>query len=120
MNMILTHIGFWLMMACAVTLVLVNRRLGKRVERYDRLYHHCAEALADDMVYKLAVRTSITYPAQVEERTDGLTPCFVICRCVGDFTIEILHIGYNPLDPDDREYKRIHAEEVAEKLNERV
>lgn len=28
-------------------------------------------------------------------------------------------IEYNPNDPDDKEYKRIHAEEIAEILNEK-
>lgn len=32
---------------------------------------------------------------------------------------QIKAFSYDPSDPDDREYKRIHAEEVAEKLNEK-
>lgn len=32
----------------------------------------------------------------------------------------VKRIFYDPDDPDDREYKRIHAEEVAEILNEKV
>lgn len=106
------------MTACAITLAVLNRRLGKRVERFDILYHHFAKSLADEAAYKIALRTSTYTKAEVEERTDWM--CFAVCRKVDGYTFDLLVLYYDPFDPDDREYKRIHAEEVAEKLNERV
>ena len=45
--------------------------------------------------------------------------CFMVTFNTEDGSVSPLCYSYDPSDPDDREYKRIHAEEVAEKLNEK-
>ena len=45
--------------------------------------------------------------------------CFMVTFDTGDGSVSLFCYSYDPSDPDDREYKRIHAEEVAEKLNEK-
>lgn len=45
---------------------------------------------------------------------------FMVTFDTEDGSVSTFCYSYDPSDPDDREYKRIHAEEVAEKLNEKV
>lgn len=112
MNASFLHVMFWLMLGCTSVTLTANRYLSRRLRQ-------ATEKLREASAHEMAMIFSRTAPACVEERTDGLAPYFAVCREVFHEKIDLLYVYYEPLDPDDREYKRIHAEEVAEKLNER-
>lgn len=54
----------------------------------------------------------------MEERTEPI-PHFAVYRQGLTEKIDLLHIGYKTDDPDDREYKRIFAQERVDALNEK-
>lgn len=110
--------GFVLMSVAAVILLVINRRQYKILKTISQCHIEILEELTDAMIFKQAASISIFSEAYVEERPDVCR--FVVFRKVLDTKVEILYVNYNPADPDDRDYKRIHAEEVAEKLNEEV
>ncbi len=57
--------------------------------------------------------------AEASLREDCDNHCFMVTFNTEGGSVSPFCYSYNPCDPDDREYKRIHAEEVAEKLNEK-
>lgn len=114
--MTLYWISYGLMTVAAVVLYITNRRLIKAL----RKSNDCPESAlivkfgADKIDHDL----SIMRKAEVEERTEPI-PHFAVYRKGLTEKHDIIRVGYDPKDPDDREYKRIHAEEVAEILNEK-
>lgn len=112
MNATFLHVMFWLMLGCTAVTLTANRYLSRRLGQ-------ATESLRKASAREIAEILSRTAPACIEERTGGLVPCFAVYREVYHEKIDLLYVYYEPLDPDDREYKRIHAEEVADKLNER-
>lgn len=66
----------------------------------------------------VAIMDALATEAYVME--DCGNHCFMVTFDTGDGSVSLFCYSYNPCDPDDREYKRIHAEEVAEKLNEKL
>lgn len=65
----------------------------------------------------VAIMDALATDAYVME--DCGNHCFMVTFDTGDGSVSLFCYSYDPSDPDDREYKRIHAEEVAEKLNEK-
>lgn len=110
--------GLLVMAAATAALLLVNRVLIRRGRESTRLMHGLQEALSEAQNFKADVMTSLYSPAKVEER-QALVPYFAVYREGVTDKVDIARYHYNPEDPDDREYKRIHAEEVAEKLSEK-
>lgn len=82
-----------------------------RCARLVRESKECADTLT-------AVELSRTAKAEVEERDDGLLPYFAVYRQALGRKVDVARYTFDPSDPDDVEYKRIHAYEVAEKLSE--
>lgn len=113
MNIILMNIGFGLMTMATVVLYITNRRLIKALRKSNDCLK-IGKFGADKIDYDL----SIMHKAEVEERTEPI-PHFAVYRKGLAEKHDIIRVGYDPSDPDDREYKRIHAEEVAEILNEK-
>lgn len=100
---------------------ILNKGLKKFKGEYKRMHDVCIKALADRYALKFGLSASMCGNAEIEEIVaDGNNslPYFSVYRmALGEkFPVKIFY--YNPDDPDDRDYKRICAEEVAEMLNE--
>lgn len=130
--MIGIYIGFGLILFAAAFAVFEDIRMMKRIgwlnERYraerDRLEKRDTELT--DAVALLHCKefdysfTALVAKAEVKEFSEEVRPYFLVYRKglrYGDFAVK--YIYYDRKDPDDRDYKRIHAEEVAELLNEK-
>lgn len=119
MNMILLKIGFGLMTVAATTLWLLNRRLLRQKDRLVKDNRTLSDMTSNLMSYKTGADLNHMLRACVEERALP-TPHFSVCRRIDKHhRLCLMKIDYNPADPDDREYKRIFAEERAEMLNEK-
>lgn len=120
--MILINIGFGLMTAAALTLWIFNRRLSGELRREREEIKFLDGMTTDLMGFKTGTDICHMLKAEVEEFCPPETalPYFAVTRRIDrNHTLCISKIYYNPADPDDRDYKRIHAEEIAEKLNEK-
>ena len=90
---------------CAIWIRRKRKEMGTEIENYRE-------------VKRLTLR-------HIEVLEEGEQEAFVVedfRRCKLAIMLagfQIKTFSYDPSDPDDREYKRIHAEEVAEKLNEK-
>lgn len=118
MNIILMNIGFGLMTVAAVVLYINNRRLIKAL----RMSKDCLESakflIGKFGADKIDAELSLMRKAEIEERTEPI-PHFAVYRKGLTKKHDVICVGYDPKDPDDRDYKRIHVEEMAEKLNEK-
>lgn len=109
--MTLIYIGFGLMTSVAVFAALSCLRLEKALrETRSRLRWLEADEIDRSVAF--------THKALVRELSFPL-PHFAVYRKGISENHDIIRIAYDPSDPDDREYKRIHAEEVAATLNYR-
>ena len=88
-----------------------DKTIKERDEAIDRI-------IGEYSRLKVTVRASYVSDAQVEERQTSHYAYFAVYKTCAGEKIELKRIHFNPADPDDREYKRIFAEEVAEKLYE--
>lgn len=111
-------VGFLVMTGTTAVALLLNRRLVSRLRKHTRNMREMTEIFSEAQNFKTDVMTSLYTAAKVEERQTP-APYFAVYRDGVTHKVDIAHIYYNPADSADREYKRIHAEEVAEKLNER-
>ncbi len=125
MNIILMNIGFGLMTVAVVALYLANRRLIKELKETSDTLAAADEAVKSSLrligdlnAHLIDQELSLVCKAEVEERFTPI-PHFAVYRKGVIKKHDVAHIGYRLNDPDDRDYKRIHAEEVAEKLNEK-
>lgn len=118
MNIILMNIGFGLMTVTTVVLYVTNRRLIKVLRKSADCLKSANFLIGKFGADKIDRDLSIMRKAEVEERTEPI-PHFAVYRKGLAEKHDIIRVGYDPSDPDDREYKRIHAEEVAEILNEK-
>lgn len=113
------HTAILILAALLAASLLVNRRMEKTLKKASDLCKRQSEEIMELKMYDLAAHCSFATKATVEEQNNGLMPCFAVIRNYCGTPVCISRFYYDPLDPDDRDYKRIHAEEVAEKLNER-
>lgn len=119
MNMILMKIGFGLMTFAATTLWFLNRKLLRQKDRLVKDNRTLSDMTSNLLSYKTGADLNHMLKAEVEEHVSPV-PCFKVYRRIDSkHKLCLLKIGYNPADPDDREYKRIFAEERAEILNEK-
>lgn len=112
------NIGFGLMIVAVVVLYMANRRLIKALRKSTDSLKSAEFLIGKSGADKIDVELSLMRKAEVEERTEPI-PHFVVYRKGVIKKHDVIRVGYDPKDPDDRDYKRIHAEEVAEILNER-
>lgn len=111
-TMMLINIGFGLMTLAAVAGAVVIHRQRKHIREMSVNYTKAG-------MFRTAYELSRMSEARVEERTDGPLSYFAVCRDGLGEKIDVLCVAYDPDDPDDREYKRVFAEERAEMLNEK-
>ena len=111
-GMILMYVGFGLMTGAAILLATANAKLHKKL---DRLSAHNAEFICDNIDGQYSMMSK----AEVEERKDGDVQYFAVFRRGLIKKVDVLRVRFNPNDPDDKEYRRIFAEERAEMLNEK-
>lgn len=117
--MTLIYIGFGLMTVAAITALIINARQRRLIKKLLDVSSESSEFTADAVMFKSAHDLSQLSKAEVEERTDGILPCFAVYRKGLGKKIDVLRIAYNPNDPDDKEYRRIFAQERADMLNEK-
>lgn len=118
--MIIVYVGLGLLIVGLFMAAYLNRRLIKelkKAKRETRLLAMEKESLKSagynpTMAYYWA---SLGSKAEIEVGYDYIA----VYREVNDWKFYIRRILVDPNDPDDKEYKRIYAEEVADKLNER-
>uniref|UniRef100_A0AAU8AUT6 Uncharacterized protein n=1 Tax=Dulem virus 40 TaxID=3145758 RepID=A0AAU8AUT6_9CAUD len=65
----------------------------------------------------VAIMDALATEAYVME--DCGNHCFMVTFDTGDGSVSPFCYSYDPNDPDDRKYKLLHAQEVADKLNEK-
>lgn len=136
--MTLIHISFGLMTVAAVVLYIANRRLIKMLKSASHALESTGESLEAarkelSSAYMRIEAKNMHIDSLNRERTNrilsGLNKaeavedpeehCFIVLRKRQNRLYRIACYHYDPNDPDDREYIRIHAEEVADKLNEK-
>lgn len=110
------HIGFGLMTVAAVVALIGNRKLIKALRKASDSLKEANEKLKTAHELEIEYLDSIHNRVVVVERV-GYFSIFRECK---SGRILITRYYYDPNDPDDREYVRIHAEEVADKLNEKT
>ena len=113
--MILMHIGFGLMTVATVVALIGNHRLIKSLRKASDSLKEANEKLKEAHKLELEYLGSIHNQVTVRENSGK----FSIFRESENFRFLVACYYYDPNDPNDREYIRIHAEEVAEKLNEK-
>lgn len=118
MNIILMNIGFSLMAVATVVLYIANRRLIKALRNSADHLESANFLIGKFGADGIDEGLSLMRKAEVEERTEPI-PHFAVYRKGVIKKHDVIRVGYDPKDSDDRDYKRIHAEEVAEKLNEK-
>ena len=116
--MILIHIGFGLMTIAAATAIVLNQRLRQLNKRLLGVLETASETLSD-VVPALADLTTLSNTETFMEERKEPIPHFAVYRKGIVGKIVLLQIGYKPNDPDDREYKRIFAQERVDALNEK-
>lgn len=117
MTQALIEIGCWL--AAAAGIIYLAARNSIKEIRISRLRDEIDSMRLEDMKTELDIMDSAITPAQVEHIGGDVLPYYHVYRMGGDTKFTVRKFYYDPKDPDDRDYKRIHAEEVAEKINER-
>lgn len=116
--MILMYFGFGLMTAAAVTAIILNFKLIKKNRSLERAVDATANVLVGTSLCAVDVQQLSNKETFMEERTEPV-PHFAVFRKGLTGKIDLLHIGYKADDPDDREYKRIFAQERVDALNEK-
>ena len=116
--MILMHFGFGLMTAAAVTAIILNFKLSKKNKSLKGTIDATANALAGTSLCAVDLQQLSNKETFMEERAEPI-PHFAIYRKGLTGKIDLLQIGYNADVPDDREYKRIFAQERVDALNEK-
>lgn len=125
------YLAFTLLIALVINQRFIIRRLKKELrsaneglDESDRLNRALNEKIAfqdkitnDCMCRAFKFLAAQSSPAEIEETE--YPSMFEVVRKQDDAKVVCKTIYYDPSDPDDREYKRIHAEEVAEILNEK-
>lgn len=101
----LTIIGITFLVIAIILLAINSRQEEKR---YKKLLNEYGNLIRYISFLPLAV-------AQVKE-SDSL---FTIYRTISGRDYPVSYVHFDPNDPDDKEYKRIHAEEIASILNEK-
>lgn len=112
------NIGFGLMTVAAVVLYVTNRRLIKALRKSKDCLESANFLICKYYADKTDHDLSLMHKAEVEGRMVPI-PHFAVYRKGLTEKHDVIRVGYDPKDPDDRDYKRIHAEEVAEILNEK-
>ena len=116
--MIGIYIGFGPMTVAAVFGYCANRRLIKVLDKIDADNKELGKMNKWLHDWQTGYINSKNCKAEIEELTDCST--FYVFRKFNHVGYVVKFFDYDPNDPDDRDYKRICAEELVEKLNEEV
>lgn len=108
-----------ILIGCVIALAATDLWLWRKLKASNAQLDKSAKMVADGLKFQTDFAKACYSEAEVVEENLGVLPCFRVVRKGFENTIEVKRYHYIPSDPDDRQYKRIHAEEVAEKLNER-
>lgn len=136
--MTLINFGLGLMTVAVVVLYITNRRLIKMLKSASHALKAADEALKDtrtklsnayvrieakdmhiDYLNRERVNRILSGLNKAEVEEDLEEHCFLVLRKRQKRLYRIACYHYDPNDPDDRDYIRIHSEEVADKLNEK-
>lgn len=114
------QITFGLTIIAALAAVARSLRLSQRLAQREKKIEELRACNNHLINLRIDSINSVGIEAEVGEIEVLSTPYFLVYRQGSIDKFVIKKIYYNPDDPGDREYKRIHAEEVAEKLNEKL
>lgn len=119
------YFGSGLMTVVAVTAITLNFKLIKKNRKINEdnknlkdAINYSTSALAACALSKLELQQFPNTETFMEDRSEPI-PHFAVYRQGLTEKIDLLHIGYKTDDPDDREYKRIFAQERVDALNEK-
>lgn len=113
------QIDMCILIGCVIALAATDLWLWRRLRRSSRQLAEYMEMYARQRRFKRDFNASLHSKATVTEVIDGWTRYFIVSRKGVCDEIEVARYYYSPGDRDDREYKRIFAEERAEMLNEK-
>lgn len=116
--MIGIYIGFGLMTFAAVFGYYANRRLIKVLDKIGADNKELGKMNKWLHDWQTGFVRSKNNKAEITELTDCSTFC--VYREFDHIRYSVKFFEYDSNDPDDRDYKRICAEELVEKLNEKV
>ena len=108
------------MTVAAVFGYYANRRLIKVLDKIDADNKELGKINKWLNDWQTGYISSKNCKAEIEELTDYSTFSFCVYREFDHICYSVKFFEYDPNDPDDRDYKRICAEELVEKLNEKV
>lgn len=110
-------IGLGLITVAVIAELIAFRRLRKQIEEIGASSAHVAEVTSSHIWKDIDRSLSLFNKAEVEERAEP-APHFAVFRRGAMEKHNVLTVGFNPNDPEDKEYKRIFAQERADMLNE--
>lgn len=116
--MIGIYIGFGLMTVAALLGYYANRRLIKALDEIGSDNEMLGKMNKHLIDWQTGCISSKNNKAEIIELTDCSTFC--VYREFDHIRYSVKFFEYDSNDPDDRDYKRICAEELVEKLNEKI
>lgn len=104
------YISLFVMSACALVLFIINRKLENKTKYLDNMNKYYSSCIVD-------YETSLIAKSYVEERIESpASGCFHVCRNGINKKVDVIRLYY--FSPEEREYQKIIAEEISEKINE--
>lgn len=116
--MTLFYFGFGLMTVAAITAWIINLRLLRRIRNITDDHKILYDLSHELMDFKTFAEVSYLLDATVEEKISALHSFEVVRKLEGN-RLCVYRVDYDPKDAEDREYKRILAQECADALNEK-
>lgn len=110
-------IGFGLMTVAVIAELIAFRRQRKQIEEIGASSARVAEIASRHILKDIDRSISLFNKAGVEECAEP-APHFAVFRRGVTEKHNVLTVGFNPNDPEDKEYRRIFAQERADMLNE--
>lgn len=104
------YISLFMISACALVLFFLNMELRKKIKELDDInkYH---------LSFILDVETSVIAKSYVEDRIETQeSGCFAVFRNGINRKVDVIRLYY--FSQEEREYQKIIAEEISEKINE--
>lgn len=101
----LTIIGITFLVIAIILLAINSRQEEKRYKKLLKDYNH-----------RLIILSLLPLAEARVKESDSL---FTVYRTISGRDYPVSYVHFDPNDPDDKEYKRIHAEEIASILNEK-
>lgn len=104
------YISLFVMSACALVLFFMNRKLANKIKEIEDMNKYYSSCIVD-------YETSLIAKSYVEERTESTkSGCFHVYRNGINKKVDVIRLYY--FSHEEREYQKIIAEEISDKINE--